>query len=146
MTRVLTADRRAAMKFVAASISGLTGCSSLRVTTNSASTASDNTEFKLGARRSGWEGIAPEQYRGNRNPLLRMAPGVLINLTWENLDGKRHRLDIEDSLGRKLVQSTESSQSGDTRTVTFRASEEMTTYLDPQYPVYMRGELLVTGN
>jgi plastocyanin len=71
-------------------------------------------------------------------------PGTTIELTWENFDGKRHKFVIQNSLGETLVESAESASPGEMQTVTFEASQEMTTYLDPRYPVQMRGELLVT--
>lgn len=149
-TRVITMDsslstnRRTAARLVgAASLTALSGCTGLRLT-NPASGASDDTTFRLGAEASGWAGLAPEQIVNERNPVLRLPSSATVELTWKNVDGKRHRLVVEDSGGRTLVESAASSTKGETRTVTFEARREMTTYLDPAYPVQMRGEILVT--
>lgn len=141
-------DRRTVVKLAAgasvAPLSAVAGCGGVGFTINPASGAAADTQFTLGARTGGWHGIAPDQIRGERNPILRMPPGATIELTWENLDGKPHRFVIEDSLGHPLVESSGSSARGVTRTVSFEATQQMTTYLDPRYPVYMRGELLVS--
>lgn len=146
MDRTLPMDRRTAARLLAgASVTALTGCTRLRVT-NPASGVRSATTFRLNAKSGGWRGVAPEQIRDERNPILRLPPSATVELTWENLDGKRHRFVVEDSAGRTLVESAASSTKGETRTVTFQASQEMTTYLDPAYPVQMRGEILVTEN
>lgn len=144
MNRTLPTNRRTAARLLAgASVTALAGCTRLRLT-NPASGASDATTFRLGAEAGGWTGHTPEQIRDERNPILRLPPSGTVELTWENLDGKRHRFVVEDSGGHTLVESAASSTKGETRTVTFEASQEMTTYLDPAYPVQMRGEILVT--
>lgn len=143
MDSSLSTDRRTAARLVgAASLTALSGCAGLRLT-NPASGVSSDTTFRLGAEAGGWTGRAPEQILDERNPVLRLPPSETVELTWENVDGKRHRLVVEDSGGRTLVESAASSTRGETRSVTFEARREMTTYLDPAYPVQMRGEILV---
>ncbi|MBX0296746.1 hypothetical protein [Haloarcula nitratireducens] len=139
-------DRRTVLTLTTgASLSILSGCTNLRITPVQPSGEHANTEFKLGAHSGGWEGLAPKQIEGKRNPILRTAPEQSIRLTWKNLDGSPHRFAIENSIGETLVESEESSERGATRTVTFESAQEMTTYLDPLNPVTMRGELLVTS-
>ena len=146
MDRSLRADRRTAVRFAGvASLTALTGCAGLRFT-SPASGVSSARRFELGAETGGWMGRVPEQIQDERNPILRLPPSGTVDLTWVNLDGKRHRFAVEDSGGRTLVKSAASSTRGETRTVSFEASQEMTTYLDPVYPVQMRGEILVTEN
>lgn len=140
----LTDGRRTVVKHAAvASLAALSGCASLRIETRAASGAEADTTFRLGAQASGWKGLAPEQIRDERNPILRMTPGSTVEVSWVNLDGKAHRFAIEDSTGTTLVESEESAAQGATRTVTFEATQEMTTYLDPGYSVLMRGDLIV---
>lgn len=145
MDRTLATDRRTAMKLAAGtSLSALAGCTNLEIRTRPPSGESAAESFELGAESSGWRGVAPEQIRGSHNPVLRMKPGSSVELTWRNLDGERHRFVVEDSNGHTLVESEESSERGATVTVTFEASQEMTTYLDPYHRVYTIGEMLVT--
>lgn len=126
------------------SLTAIAGCTNLRVKADRPSGAHPATRFELGARASAWRGIAPEYIRGERNPILRMTPGKTVDLVWENQDGKPHAVVVEDSLGSTILESEENSELGGRVTLTFEASQAMTTYLDPNYPVQMRGELLVT--
>lgn len=126
-------------------MTGLTGCIGLRLT-NPASGVRAVTRFRLAADEGSWRGVAPEQIRDERNPLLRFPTAATVDVTWENGDGKRHRFVVEDSGGRTLVESAASAKRGEIRTVSFEPKQEMTTYLDPGYPVQMRGEILVTDN
>lgn len=145
MARTFPTNRRSVLQLAAgASLSALAGCTNLRVTRNEPAGEDPVTAFELAARSGGWRGVAPEQIRGDRNPILRMAPGDSIELTWTNRDGERHKFVIEDSLGNTLVETEESTERGATRTMTFDAAREMTTYVDPHHHVMMHGEMLVT--
>lgn len=73
-----------------------------------------------------------------------MPPGKTVEVVWVNLDGKPHAFVVENSLGHTMIESEERSEYNRKVTVTFEASQAMTTYLDPNYPVQMRGEMLVT--
>lgn len=148
MTRPPRNDRRTFLKRTAgvsaASLSALGGCLNFSLPKSPASGAFKHRKYTLGAKASGWEGIAPELIRDERNPELSMEPGKTIEITWTNLDGKPHKLIIEDSLGNTLRQSPTISRRGKTHTVTFRAKQRMTTYRCQYHPVQMYGEMLVT--
>lgn len=145
MGRPRQRDRRAILKLAAGgSLATLAGCTTLQLTGDEPSGTDPTSAFELGASTNGWRGIAPEQIRGETNPILRLTPRTTVTLTWENLDGHRHQFVIEDSLGETLIESAPSSHRGATRTVTFDAKQEMTTYLDPGDDVIMRGEILVS--
>lgn len=147
MDHPLTSDRRTFLKLCAggsaASLSALAGCTDLHITFEPKSGARPATRFVLGAKAKSWRGIAPEYIRKERNPTLHMEPGKTVDLVLKNLDGSTHALAVEDSLDRTLLETEPSSRPGETRTLTFETSQEMTTYLDPHHPVLMRGELLV---
>lgn len=146
MARTPPTDRRSVLKLAAgASLSALAGCTNLRVTMTEPSGEHANGAFELGAHSGGWKGLAPEQVEGDKNPILRMAPGDRIELTWRNLDDEPHQFVVEDSTGERLVESAVTEEQGATRTVTFEAAQEMTTYLDPHQHVLMRGEMMVTS-
>lgn len=148
MDRTPRVDRRTALRRTAcasaASIFALAGCVSLEVPTEPASGSNVHGEFTLGAKTSGWHGVAPEEITEERNPELRMLPGKSVELTLENLDGEPHKLVIEDSGGNTLVESPELAERGESRTVTFEADQEMTSYLCEYHSVKMRGDMLVT--
>lgn len=143
-------DRRTMLKLIAsgstASFPTLAGCVNVRFTVppDPASGAYSHEAYTLGAKATGWRGIAPEEVRSELNPELKFRPGKSIRLQWKNLDSARHKVVIEDSLGNTLYESEELSHRGETRTMTFGSSQEMTTYRCPYHPVQMRGNVLCT--
>lgn len=147
MDHAPTADRRTFLKLgagaSAASLSALAGCSNLHITFEPKSGARPATRFVLGAKAKSFRGIAPEYIRKERNPTLHMRPGKTVDLVVKNIGGGTHALVVENSLDRTLLETEPTTRRGQTRTLTFEASQEMTTYLDPHHPVLMRGELLV---
>lgn len=138
-------DRRSLLRLLSGgAAAGLAGCTNLQIIRNDPSGEYAVPEFELGAETSNWRGLAPEQIKTDKNPILRMRPGDEIKLTWRNLDGHPHKFVIEDSLGNTLLETETLSEKGKALTVTFEADQEMTSYLDPHEPVMMRGEFLVT--
>ncbi|UPM45169.1 cupredoxin domain-containing protein [Halocatena salina] len=143
-------DRRTMLKFLAsgsvASFASVSGCINVRFTVppDPASGAYSHESYTLGAKTTGWRGIAPDEIRSELNPELKFRPGKTIRLRWTVLDGTRHKIIIENSVGKTLYESKENSDRGETRTITFESSQEMTTYYCPYHPIQMRGDVLCT--
>lgn len=58
--------------------------------------------FRFGGREQGWYGRAPEAIdreaiAGIANPPLRLEPGAVYEVTWENLDGLPHNFAFRDA-------------------------------------------------
>lgn len=58
--------------------------------------------FRFGGREQGWYGRAPESIEnesvaGIANPTLRLEPGAVYEVTWENLDGEPHNFAFRDA-------------------------------------------------
>lgn len=58
--------------------------------------------FRFGGREQGWYGRAPESvdregFAGIANPPLRLEPGAVYEVTWENLDGEPHNFAFRDA-------------------------------------------------
>lgn len=103
------------------------------------------TTFRLGARTSGWQGLAPSSIRGTVNPTLRMEPGAEVEVTWENLDGATHNFLIRTDGGRVVHRTDDRSGEGSTATLAFTATEELTNYRCGYHPYSMSGKLAVGG-
>lgn len=142
-------NRRTMLKLIAsgstASLSALAGCVNVTIPSKPpASGAYSHEEYTLGAKKTGWRGIAPKEVREDLNPEIKFRPGKSIRLHWKTLDSAQHKVVIENSLGETLHESETVSGRGETRTLTFESTQEMTTYLCPYYPVQMRGVILCT--
>lgn len=129
----------------AAFLSALAGCVNITIPSKPpASGAYSHEEYTIGAKKTGWRGIAPKEIRDDLNPELKFRPGKSIRLRLKNLDGARHKIVIENSLEETLHESKTVSSRGETWTLTFESTQEMTTYLCPYYSVQMRGTVLCT--
>lgn len=129
----------------AASLSPLAGCVNISIPTKPpASGAFSHEEYTLGAKATGWRGIVPKEIRDELNPELKFRPEKTIRLRWKILDSARHKIVIENSLGETLHESEPVSGRGETQTLTFESTQEMTIYLCPYHPVQMRGVILCT--
>lgn len=148
MVRNASTSRRGLLKLAAsgsvATLSSLAGCFNFNTPKNPASGAFSHREYTLGAKTTGWRGIEPEEVNGELNPELKFRPGKSIRVRWKNLDGVRHTFVIEDSLGRTLEESKPASERGETRSLTFESTQEMTTYICPSHAVQMTGSILCT--
>jgi hypothetical protein len=141
-------SRRQMLKLAAsgsvATLSSLAGCFNFNTPENPASGAFSHEEYTLGAETTGWRGIAPEEVKGELNPELKFRPEKSIRIHWKNLDGARHKFVIENSLEQILEESDASSRRGETITMAFKSSQEMTTYVCPYNSVQMTGSILCT--
>lgn len=102
-------------------------------------TAGEATPIALGGRVDYWLGLAPTAIEGQQNPTLQLRAGEQYRLTWVNLDGERHRWQIEDEAGNPLQRTDPARRFGATRTVTFEATEEMAQYRCEYHPERMQG-------
>jgi len=59
--------------------------------------------FALGGQIEGWQGAAPTDIDGQRNPTLVLEAGSTYRLYWQNLDGAAHNFEIRDSAGDALA-------------------------------------------
>lgn len=144
-TRSTRSTRRRALAAVASSgLAALAGCGSLPARVSVETERNSFEVFALDAHASGWHGVRPRAIRDERNPLLRTRPGTTVRLAWTNADGKPHRFVVEDSNGNRLFQTRRTTEEGERVTASFEATQEMTTYRDPNNPVTMHGEVLVT--
>ncbi|MFH5798705.1 hypothetical protein [Haladaptatus sp. CMAA 1911] len=127
-----------------ATLSSLAGCFNFNAPENPASGAFSHEEYTLGAKMTGWRGIEPEEINGELNPELKFRPEKSICVRFKNLDGLRHKLVIKNSMEDTLEESPVSSKEGETVSMTFESSQEMTTYICPYYSVQMVGTILCT--
>lgn len=103
-------------------------------------------EIQLGGETSGWVGEAPSEIEGETNPTLTLEAGSDYTLTWTNLDGASHNFAIEDADGNDLVGPTEIvSSEGESQTVEFTATEEMSEYYCQPHAQSMRGSIELAG-
>jgi hypothetical protein len=105
-----------------------------------------NSTIQLGGETSRWVARVPSDIEGKTNPVLTLRPDERYEVIWENVDGAPHNFAIEDDEGEPVVESEISSGEGETQTVEFTASEEMSAYLCQVHPDTMRGELEVTDD
>lgn len=99
--------------------------------------------FEFGARVEGWEGQSPSEIEGEQNPTLDLEPGTQYRVTWENLDGVDHDFTILDADGNEVTGTETVAEQGETLSLTFTASEEMTEYVCTIHPNRMRGAIQV---
>jgi plastocyanin len=107
------------------------------------------TTLRFGGRVQGWQGRAPQQIKGKKNPTLNLQPGKKYKVVWENLDGQPHDFTIQDSNGNTIKKTPIVSQQGATRSLTFTATKKMAQYICTVHPTTMVGQVQVgkqTGN
>lgn len=103
-------------------------------------------EFELAGDREGWVGREPSEIQGETNPTLTLEAEQNYTLTWTNADGATHTFTIEDDEGNDVVGPTDQlTEEGDSQTVEFTATEEMTEYYCSVYPQSMRGSIEVAA-
>jgi hypothetical protein len=98
----------------------------------------------IGGKVAGWQGIYPNDIDGKSNPTLQLTAGTTYKIGWVNLDGKKHELIIENDSGEHLVASEHAKKKGMSRSVTFEATTEMTSYFCEYHPKSMRGKVVVS--
>lgn len=102
--------------------------------------------IQLDGLTGGWEGVSPSDIEGETNPTLTLESGSDYTLTWTNADGVPHDFAIEDGDGNDIVGPTEQvTEEGETQTVEFTATEEMSEYYCSVHPQSMRGSIEIAG-
>ncbi|MCO8256802.1 hypothetical protein NKF26_23575 [Haladaptatus sp. AB618] len=103
--------------------------------------AQKQTEIRLGGQVSGWVGQSPGSIHGEKNPTLTLKPGTTYKISWTDLDGVEHRLQILDTNGKILEQTEDGEEQGETKSVTFTATAEMKRYRCKYHPTTMKGKV-----
>ncbi|MFH5801946.1 family 16 glycoside hydrolase [Haladaptatus sp. CMAA 1911] len=101
------------------------------------------TTIELGGETSGWKGRAPSSIEEAKNPTLRLQANETYQITWENLDGVLHDINILNAQGNEIVGTETMSTEGETQTLEFTATTEMTAYNCSVHPNLMHGEIVV---
>ncbi|SEP02350.1 Copper binding protein, plastocyanin/azurin family [Halogranum amylolyticum] len=108
------------------------------------STASNEADILLGGKVEAWVGQKPARIDGQNNPTLQLTAGTEYTLIWGNLDSAEHELIIENANGQELAATESASQQGETRSLTFTASQKMAEYYCEYHPQSMRGTIEVS--
>ncbi|ELY64567.1 PQQ-dependent sugar dehydrogenase [Natrinema versiforme] len=123
----------------AAAVGGVAGLSGLGLA------QFDSQSIELGGEVSGWQGVAPEPIADETNPTLELEEGTTYELTWENLDGSPHNVVIESEDGEELESTEIMSSQGETQTLEFEATSEMSTYYCAPHRPSMNGDIEVSS-
>lgn len=138
-TAVPSIYRRELLTAVGTSVTaGLTGC------TGNGDDGTVTQEIELVARADGWEGVKPPEIEGERNPRITLVAGWKYLLTWENGDGNTHDIRIVTAADESILNSDDSRDRGQSVTVEFTASQEMSEYYCTYHPESMRGSIRIT--
>ncbi|WP_190303864.1 hypothetical protein [Haladaptatus sp. R4] len=73
----------------------------------------NQTEIRLGGKVPGWVGRSPSSIQGKKNTTLTLKPGTKYKISWTDLDGVEHRLQILDANGNILEQTKDGEERGD---------------------------------
>ena len=103
--------------------------------------AQKQTEIRLGGQVSGWVGQSPGSIHGKTNPTLTLKPGTTYKISWTDLDGVEHQLQILDANGKVLEQTENGQDRGETKSVTFTAMQQMKQYRCKFHPTTMKGKV-----
>ena len=103
----------------------------------------DVHEIELEGPTMGWVGASPEQIEGITNPPLYLVEGREYELTWINPDGAHHNIalvdendDIVDDYETEII-----SGEGESQTLTFTATPEISQYVCRPHPHTKRGDV-----
>lgn len=101
--------------------------------------------YRFGGEVQAWRGRAPSAIEGEQNPTLELEAGQRYEVVWENLDGQPHDFTIQNDGGTNLAATDLVQQQGETASLTFTATPEMTQYICTVHPTTMVGDVEVTG-
>ncbi|ELZ16162.1 blue (type 1) copper domain protein [Haloterrigena salina JCM 13891] len=103
-------------------------------------------EIGLGGETQAWQGAIPEQIAGEENPTLTLQEGEAYEITWENLDGAGHNIQILDD-NDEVVDDYETeimSEEGETQTLSIdEVTSEMAQYICEPHQATMNGDIEV---
>ena len=105
-----------------------------------------DTEIMLGGETQGWQGQEPEEIADEENPTLPLQEGESYEITWENLDGQEHNLQILDD-SDEVVDDYETElmgEEGETQTLQIdEVTSEMARYICEPHQGTMNGDIEV---
>lgn len=108
-------------------------------------TGDAETHYRFGGRISGWQGREPESIADTVNPTIELQAGSEYAITWVNVDGAPHNVAILGQSGDVLAQTEIISGQGESQTLRFTATEEMSSYICQVHPNSMAGDIVVGG-
>ena len=111
--------------------------------TGTGTTGTPTTEYQLGAQVTGWSGQKPGSIEGTENPTLRLEAGRTYAITWVNLDGQQHQLQVLDADGEPVAESDLVSTQGATGAVEFEAGPGTVAYSCSIHTTSMEGRIRV---
>lgn len=111
----------------------------------SGSVTAQTTEIELDGETAGWVGRSPSDIEGETNPTLTLETGQDYALTWMNTDGAPHNFAIDDGDEDLVGPTDQVAEEGESQTVEFTATEEMSEYYCPMHPQSMRGSIELIG-
>ncbi|MFC4542374.1 plastocyanin/azurin family copper-binding protein [Halosolutus amylolyticus] len=107
---------------------------------------SPDDEIELGAEVQAWMGQAPDQIADQENPTLVLQEGESYDITWENLDGQMHNIEIVDDSDEVVddYSTDEMGEEGETQTLEVdEITSEMAEYVCRPHEGTMRGTIEV---
>ncbi|NUC74863.1 hypothetical protein HTZ84_21600 [Haloterrigena sp. SYSU A558-1] len=111
-----------------------------------ASGAIEPGEIQLGGETQAWLGVSPDQIADEENPTLTLQEGESYEITWENLDGAGHNIQILDD-NDEVVDDYETeimSEQGETQTLSIdEVTGEMAQYICEPHQATMNGDIEV---
>ena len=99
------------------------------------------TEIYLEGRTESWTGVEPDPIDGEQNPTLVLTEGETYELTWENMDGDNHNVEIRDSGGATIDETELMGEEGETQTFEFEATSDMDQYVCTPHAGTMVGDI-----
>ncbi|RQG96929.1 cupredoxin domain-containing protein [Natrarchaeobius oligotrophus] len=101
-------------------------------------------EIMLGGETQAWQGQEPEAIADEENPTLALQEGESYEITWENLDGVGHNIEIRND-DDEVVDDYETEivdEEGETQTLEIdEVTDEMTTYICEPHQNTMVGDI-----
>ncbi|SIS00601.1 Plastocyanin [Natronorubrum daqingense] len=103
-------------------------------------------EIELDGETEAWTGVAPDEIADEENPTLTLEEGESYEITWENIDGVDHNIEIRDD-DDEVVDGYETDLMGDegeTQTLEIdEVTDEMTQYVCEPHEGTMVGDVEV---
>lgn len=99
----------------------------------------DVEEIVLDGETAAWIGVEPEPIADEENPTLGLTEGQEYDITWENVDGQPHNIQLLDENEEVLEGTDIIEEQGETQTLTFEATAEMVEYICEVHPTTMVG-------
>ncbi|OIB59065.1 hypothetical protein BBD46_06055 [Natrialba sp. SSL1] len=102
------------------------------------------TEIMFDGLTEGWVGVEPEEIEDEENPTLILTEGDAYEITFENIDGAEHNIEIVDEDDEVVdeYETDTNSEEGETETLEIdEVTDEMAEYVCRPHQETMRGEI-----